>query len=342
VAAHLATRTLLDLLSDELARRSGILLSIGELRELGSHVEDAAFRDIILGELDDVVHRASDNYAEIARALRVAIGNLPDDESPTIRRMQTMQVLSAAGHDPLPALEAFARLAIEQPGRMIGKDECDEVMRRTGAPALVVNAAFLMLADHLDREASLFQMSTPRAWDGAIPLGQLFDTELIASDPDAYLDQRFLDYLAAREENLGRIHWPNFERLCAEFFRRAGFHVGLGPGRSDGGVDLRVWNAAGDPAPFLLVQCKRYEEGRVVSIEIVKALWSDVSFEGAGGGLIATTSRVAVGGKRVAEARGYPLTFAENARVRGWARSMWRFAYDGPTRAMVPSKPLDP
>jgi restriction system protein len=107
-------------------------------------------------------------------------------------------------------------------------------------------------------------------------------------------------------------------------------------------VDLRVWNAAEDNAPFLLVQCKRYDEGHVVGVEVVKALWSDVSFEGAKGGLIATTSRVAAGGRRVVEARGYPLSFAESTKVREWAKSMWRFAYDAQTRTMVPGKPLEP
>jgi restriction system protein len=195
-------RTLLDLLSDELARRSGILLSIGEVRELGAHVEANSCRDVLLGDLDGVVDRASDIYADLARALRVAIGNLPDDEPPIIRRMRMTRALSEAGVDPLPALEAFARLAIEQPGRMIGEADCEEVMRRTGAPRLAVNAAFLMLADHFDREASLSQVPKNREWDGAVPLGQLFDAELAPSDPDAYLDQRFLDYLAAREEKL--------------------------------------------------------------------------------------------------------------------------------------------
>jgi hypothetical protein len=341
MAGHVSTRVLVDLLSDELARRSGILLSSGDIRALAVHVPHESYRVALTQAPDHVVDRASDFYSDLARDLRVAIGNLADDEPPTLRRMRVTQALVAAGHDPLPVFEAFGRLAVERPGTMIGEATCKEIQRKTGAPQHVVNAVFLLIADHLEREATPFTMASSRSWDGAIPLSRLFDAELKEPETDGYLDQRFLDYLAAREEHLDRIHWRNFERLCAEFFRRAGFQVVLGPGRRDGGVDIRVWNAEDDPAPFLLVQRKRYDSGRLVGIETVKALWSDVDFEGADGGLLATTSRITPEGKRLADARSYPLRFAEHARVREWARSMWRFSYDAPTRSLVPGTPLE-
>lgn len=339
MAGHAVTRDLLDLLSDELAYRSGLLLSVREVRDVAVHVPDEYLRGVLLGDLDEVVSRASDIYSDLARGLRVAIGNLPDDQPALLRRMDHSRVLLAAGYDPSRIMMEFALVGNERADKTLGEEAIAEVERRTGAPRAVVTAVFLMIADHLDREAVPF-MHEGRSWDGAVPLEDLFGGELIPKDAEAYVDQRFLDYLAARGERLDEIHWRNFERLCAEFFKRLGFVVHLGPGSKDGGVDLRVWNENNRETPFLLVQCKRYDEDRLVKIEYVKALWEDVRFEGAKHGLIATTSRVAPGGKHVAQARGYSLGFAENARVREWARSMWRFAYDAPSSKMVPTTPI--
>jgi hypothetical protein len=56
----------------------------------------------------------------------------------------------------------------------------------------------------------------------------LFEGEHIPDDPTAYLDQRYIDYLAKNSEEMGRIHWRNFERLTTEFFRRLGYELDLG------------------------------------------------------------------------------------------------------------------
>ncbi len=340
MASHAVLKDLLDLLSDELAYRSGILLSQREVREVAVHVPDESVREVLLRDLDGVIYRASDIYADLARGLRVVIGNLSDDQPAMLRRMDASVAVSAAGYDPSRIMMEFVDVGSARSDKTLGEDAIIEVQRRTGAPREVVTAVFLMIADHLEREATPF-LPDRVSWDGAVPLADLFGAELIPIDADAYVDQRFLDFLAARGERLDEIHWRNFERLCAEFFRRLGFVVHLGPGSKDGGIDLRVWNDDNHQTPFLLVQCKRYDEDRLVKIETVKALWEDVRFEGAEHGLIATTSRISPGGKRVAESRAYRLGFAENARVREWSQSMWRFAYDPPTRKMVPTRPID-
>ena len=57
----------------------------------------------------------------------------------------------------------------------------------------------------------------------------------------------------------------------------------------------------------MLIQCKRYKD--VVGIETVKAFWSDVHFEGAEKGLIATTSSVSRNSKKLCEVRKWPMSF---------------------------------
>ena len=167
-----------------------------------------------------------------------------------------------------------------------------------------------------------------KQWDGVVALDRLFQGEHIPDDPEVYLDQRYIDYLAKNSEQMGEIHWRNFERLTTEFFRQQGYEVDLGTGTKDGGVDVRIWTDRESKAgpPLMLIQCKRYKN--VVGIEMVKAFWTDVDFEGAERGLIATTSSVSRDSKKICDVRKWPMSFAEAADVKRWARTMWRHAPD--------------
>jgi restriction system protein len=138
----------------------------------------------------------------------------------------------------------------------------------------------------------------------------------------SFFDQRFINYLSANFEKIGEIHWRQFEALAAEFFVRSGYEVDSGPGRIDGGIDIRVWKAkslATDP-PAMLVQCKRQKEkiGKV----IVKALWADVVDEGASSGLIVTSSTLSPGADTVRRARSYPIHVAARATLRSWVEQL--------------------
>ena len=132
--------------------------------------------------------------------------------------------------------------------------------------------------------------------------------------------------LTKNSEEMGKMHWRNFERLTTEFFKRQGYEVVLGPGTKDGGVDVRVWTDRESKAgpPMMLVQCKRTRS--VVGIETVKAFWTDVQFEQAEKGLIATTSSVSRDSKKISDVRQWPMSFAEGEQVQQWARSMWRLS----------------
>ena len=70
-----------------------------------------------------------------------------------------------------------------------------------------------------------------------------------------------------------------------------------------------------------------HKRGKEVKVEYVKALWADVHFAGAQRGLLVTTSAVAPGGRKICEARAWPLRIAENRDVSQWIKSLWRHAY---------------
>jgi restriction system protein len=175
-----------------------------------------------------------------------------------------------------------------------------------------------------------------------IALDALFQSERLPAN-GAYFDQRFIDYLHRRFDAIDRINWRQFEGLCAEWFDRQGFRVELGPGRGDGGVDIRVWNSdsAIGAAPTIVVQCKR--QRRQVEAVVVKGLYFDGTAEGAQKGMIITTSMVGKAGRKVCDLAAFPITAAARPAVRRWVAQMQgarrELRADRPRAEQV--KPLD-
>lgn len=158
-------------------------------------------------------------------------------------------------------------------------------------------------------------------WVSAKQLAELRDSPVLGSEHGLFLDQRFVDYLAAQPDALDTMHWRKFEGLAAGYFQRLGLHVEIGPGRNDGGVDVRVWdNRLGVGSPLYLVQCKRQKEkvGKVV----VKALWADVLDKGAAEGIVVTTSALEPGAENVITARRYRISAADRTVVQRWLSEM--------------------
>jgi restriction system protein len=161
-------------------------------------------------------------------------------------------------------------------------------------------------------------------WEDEVPLRELFDSEGIVAPKGPFLDQRFIDFLHRNFPRIDEINWRKFEALTAEFFHREGYHVELGAGRADGGVDARLWKqepAEGEP-PTVIIQCKRQKAP--VEQVVLKALYADVKNEGAQSGLIATTSRLSPSARDVKRARAYPIDEADRATLQTWIENMRR------------------
>ncbi len=118
------------------------------------------------------------------------------------------------------------------------------------------------------------------------------------------------------------MNWRKFEGLTGEFFDRAGYHVEMGKGRADGGIDARIWPRKEDVSlpPAILVQCKRQKEK--VGTVVLKALYSDILDERAQSGLIVTTSTLSPDARRTCTARGYPIGHASRLTLRRWIDAM--------------------
>ncbi len=159
-------------------------------------------------------------------------------------------------------------------------------------------------------------------WKDRKELEELFKSESLDTHYGSFFDQRFIHYLVNNFDDLDKIHWRKFEGLTCEFFSKLGCHVEIGPGRDDGGVDLRVWKDKKDnngPA-CILVQCKR-QKTKVEKV-VVKALWADMIDEKAQSGMIVTSSALSPGSKKVCLARGYKINEANRNILKKWLLAM--------------------
>lgn len=155
-------------------------------------------------------------------------------------------------------------------------------------------------------------------WDNEVALRDLFKSEGLIAPEGPFVDQRYIDFLHQNFDRIDDINWRKFEGLTGDFFLREGYRVELGPGRNDGGVDLRIWNDGDEPGkpPTILVQCKRQKAP--VERVVLKALYADITHEGAKSGLIVTSSRLSPGARDDRNARAYPIEDADRKTVREW------------------------
>jgi restriction system protein len=313
-----------DLITEEVGCKSGLLLTDAETHQLLLRKERDEAR-LFDTDRDQMIRFRPEEVEDIILNLRHQIGNLPDARYGAYNRIVWLKKLHAQGIDVAPIYDAFGKVVKSGKYKVLGEEAAAEMVQLSGTSELLVVQFLMHVATQMDRSMNWFSVeSVDVEW--AIPLRSVFESETIPDDPDQYLDQRYFDYFVHNGEDLQKLHWRNFERLTTEFFRRHRYEVQLGPGGNDGGVDVRVWPAGADRTgpPLLLIQCKRQTDGNDVSTVTVKALWSDVNFEGAKHGLIATTSRIAPGGIKVSRARKWPLGFAEHKQVSHWVRTMWR------------------
>jgi restriction system protein len=312
-------RNFLDTIIDIVGIKSGLVLSRREVLDI-LKTSDADF-DLADNELDGFMRICSETYEEHIRYVRVKIGNLNAENAGPWSWVNKLRKLDEAGVDPMSVIQALSEASRKFAHQRVDPEVlAKEIKKRVpSASYKLIFTVILIWAEHQFESHSI---STPEQeeWDGGTPLEQLFNCEI--NSEEGFMDQKFLDYIATNTEKIQVMHWRNFERFCAEFFERLGYQIQLGPGGNDGGIDIRAFDLQDGTKPLIIIQCKRYKEGRQVGIETVKAFYTDVTFEQAQLGMIITTSEIAPGGKKVCEARKYPLSFAELEDVKKWAKMM--------------------
>ena len=122
-------------------------------------------------------------------------------------------------------------------------------------------------------------------------------------------------------QDLQQLEWRQFEELLDAIFKNQGFYTELGPGRNDGGVDLRLYQSHSIPELVTLVQAKQYQAP--IQQEAVAALWAHAVLEGAPRALFATTSRFQPAVTKFAASTeqrvGLPaLELVDGKKIAGW------------------------
>ncbi|HVJ53281.1 MAG TPA: restriction endonuclease [Aliidongia sp.] len=126
------------------------------------------------------------------------------------------------------------------------------------------------------------------------------------------------DHFTRRPEDLNRLHWRDFEILLSRIFQNQGFETELGPGRNDGGVDLRLWQRDPIGDILTLVQAKRYAVGNKIDLTQVAALYGVSAVEGADKALFVTTSSYAPAAQRFAVRTSGLVELAERCDIVEW------------------------
>ncbi len=295
-------------------------------KELADHLFDSPhIRNAILISDHMQVRVRSEEYEEAVRELLYRVGNTPVHYStpPVLAVVHRLAVDANRSKDFEKVLSrclALIKDAQENTPQETTLD-LDGLLENVDAElgGAGVNIAIELLgAIALQGHTSPWMPHRYFDWDNTVELSGLFKDESLETRYGKFFDQRFIDYLSQNFSRIDEINWRKFEGLTGEFFERAGFQVQIGPGRGDGGIDVRVWAPSDDAEkpPLILVQCKR--EQQKISQTVVKALWADVEWEGARSGLVVTTSSLAPSAETVRKARKYRIGAADRQMVKSW------------------------
>lgn len=309
-------------LSEIVGHKSG--LALDEL-QLSAHL-DGQVDDLLLGDGEEIVTIRAEEAEDIVSHLLYAVGSTP------IRRTvhPGSEVMHRVKHLPggLESYNKFQQILLSEFKKQEESKEPFDftpVLERANAE-IPEHGGVIALLYYDFTQISLQQnpWSQIRSvqWEDVKELDELFESEALDPTHGSYLDQRFIDYLERNIDAIDRMNWRKFEGLTCEFFERLGFHVEIGEGRNDGGIDARVWPNAQSTKepPALLIQCKRQKDK--IDKVVVKALWADVLSEGARSGLVVTTSQLSPGAARVCSARAYPIHEANREAVTAWLALM--------------------
>lgn len=313
-----SVRDFYDSTSELVGIKSGILLNRFDISRFLLEKYDDEF--ISKNDIDSFIRLDSGTITDMVIHLRRRIGNLPV-KSTLVNDYQILMDYTKKDFSMLGIVSA-AIYTIEKNPSLKKEELCTLLQKEENIDRILANACINIAYEKLDTSIIL---NGGTNWDGITPLSKLFNAEVKPENDSLFIEQKFIDYLATNGNQIENIHWRNFERFCAEFFKREGYIVQLGKGTKDGGVDIRVFKPENLSTPFILIQCKRYNENHHVTIETVKSFYTDVLFEGAHQGLIATSGYIAPGGKKVCTLRNYNVNFAEKNNISQWAKNMGTF-----------------
>ncbi len=136
----------------------------------------------------------------------------------------------------------------------------------------------------------------------------------------AEINSELVRYLAEHPEKMYDLNPRKFEELVAELFRAKGYDVELGPGRKDGGVDIRAFLRSDIGALLTLIQCKRYGPTHRINVDAVRQMYGVLHRDKATAGIIVTTSTFTRDARSEQQQLEHRIHLAEYDDVTRWLR----------------------
>ncbi|HOY79680.1 MAG TPA: restriction endonuclease [Casimicrobium sp.] len=133
--------------------------------------------------------------------------------------------------------------------------------------------------------------------------------------------EELYSHFARRPDDLHRLSWREFEILLARTFQAQGFMTELGPGRGDGGVDIRLLQRDPIGDILTLVQAKKYAPKNKIGLEAVAALSGIAGVERAQRSLFVTTSSYQPAAKKFAARTSGALQLYTSSDVAEWCKT---------------------
>lgn len=189
-------------------------------------------------------------------------------------------------------------------------DECQEILESHGFYGEPFDATCLYIIPLEQRGSRVFQrFKEYMRWK--------WICSLIQGDFDA-LNSELYEYFSKHSDQLARLDWRKFEMLVTEVLQAQGFEAELGPGRADGGVDIRLLQR--DPIGDLLtlVQVKKHDVKYPIGLQAVQALHGVKEAEGADNSMFVTTSRYLKSSKDFASRDNVNMALYVSEDVRKW------------------------
>lgn len=144
-------------------------------------------------------------------------------------------------------------------------------------------------------------------------------SRLVAPDYAAIYSSIY-SYFAQNPERMATLHWRAWEEFLASVFTAQGYETILGPGRADGGVDLRLTRNTVYGDEVTLVQAKRKK--RPVELELVAALSGVMMDQNVERGIMVTTGRYLPSAKAFALRQVSEITLATSSEVKLWCETI--------------------
>ena len=131
------------------------------------------------------------------------------------------------------------------------------------------------------------------------------------------ISDALIEYFLRHPEDMRAMKPRLFEELVAELVAGQGFEVELTQQTRDGGYDIVAVRHDLSTTRHL-IECKRYAEGRKVSVREVRALYGVVASQNASMGIIVTTSQLSRDATAEVDKHPWRLGKAEFADLKKW------------------------